>query len=100
MLGWRLIWWRKTKIETRKPAELQTLLQMFTRYDQMTGKELKAEATKRFGTNTGLKPGLPINRNQSGYKYRLILIQDDVKKGIDPYRVAETQSLPSGTQAS
>ena len=80
--------------------ELTSEKNKLTRYDQMTGKELKAEATKRFGTNSGLKPPLPINRNQSAYKYRLILIQDDVKKGIDPYRVAETQSLPSGTQAS
>jgi hypothetical protein len=59
---------------------------MFTRYDQMVARELKAEATKRFGTNSGLKnKPLPINRNQSGYKYRLLLIDDDLSKGINPY---------------
>lgn len=67
----------------------------------MTGKELKNESTKRFGTNSGLKPALPINRNQSAYKYRLLLIEDDKKKGIDPYLPsAATLSPPSGTQAS
>lgn len=58
---------------------------MFSKYDAMTRKELKAETTKRFGTNTGLKPGLLVNRNQPAYKYRLVLIQDDLQKGIDPY---------------
>lgn len=58
---------------------------MFTRYDYLNGKELKAECSKRFGTNNGKKPALPINRNQACYKYRLLLIQDDLSKGIDPY---------------
>ena len=58
---------------------------MLSRYDYMNGKELKAEATRRFGTSNGKKPGLPINRNQAGYKYRLLLIKDDLSKGIDPY---------------
>ena len=49
------------------------------------GKQLKNEATKRT---------LPINRNQSKYKYRLLLIQDDLKKGVNPYCVE--QSVPSG----
>ena len=65
---------------------------MLTRYDYMNRKELKAEATKRFGTNSGLKPPLPINRNQAGYKYRLLLIKDDLSKGIDPYLKIESQS--------
>ena len=73
---------------------------MFTRYDLLTAKELKNEATKRFGTNSGRKPALPINRNQSGYKYRLLLIEDDVKNNRNPYLSAEQQSPPSGTQAS
>ena len=51
----------------------------------MTKRELKAETTKRFGTNTGLKPPLPINRNQPTYKYRLLLTKDDLSKGINPY---------------
>ena len=58
---------------------------MFSRYDFLNGKELKKEVTKRVGTNSGLKPGLPLNRNQSGYKYRLFLIEDDLKKGRNPY---------------
>ena len=58
---------------------------MLTLYDFMNGKELKKEATKRFGTNSGKKPGLPINRNQAGYKYRLLLIEDDLKNNRNPY---------------
>jgi hypothetical protein len=58
---------------------------MFTRYDFLCGRELKAEVTRRFGTNRGNKPALPINRNQSAFKYRLVLLNDDLKKGIDPY---------------
>ena len=58
---------------------------MLTRYDFMTRKQLANETTKRFGTNRGKKPALPINRNQAKYKYRLLLIQDDLSKGINPY---------------
>lgn len=65
---------------------------MLTRYDFMNGKELKAEATKRFGSNKGKKPALPINRNQAGYKYRLLLIADDMKKGIDPLSKVESEN--------
>ena len=63
----------------------------------MIGRELKNEVTKRVGTNTGLKPGLPLNRNQSSYKYRLFLIQDDLKKGINPYH---SNSSPSDADNS
>ena len=65
---------------------------MLTRYDFMNGKELKAEATKRFGSNKGKKPALPINRNQACYKYRLLLIQDDLSKGINPYHSTTSPS--------
>lgn len=57
---------------------------LLSKYDFLNGKELKKEATRRFGTCGGYHK-LPINRNQSGYKYRLILIEDDLKKGIDPW---------------
>lgn len=57
----------------------------FTRYDFMNRRELREEATRRYGSNNGKKPALPINRNQAGYKYRLLLIQDDLSKGINPY---------------
>ena len=58
----------------------------------MNGKELKNECSKRFGTNSGLKPALPINRNQAGYKYRLLLIKDDLSKGINPYHNSSSPS--------
>jgi hypothetical protein len=58
---------------------------MLSRYDLLCGRELKNEVSKRFGTNKGKKPALPINRNQAAYKYRLVLLEDDLKKGIDPY---------------
>jgi hypothetical protein len=60
-------------------------MSLWTRYDYLNGKELKKEATRRFGTNKGKKPALPINRNQAGYKYRILLIEDDLRKGINPY---------------
>ena len=56
----------------------------FTRYDFMNGKELKQELSRRFGTSTGSKR-LPLNRNQSAFKYRLLFISDDLKNGINPY---------------
>jgi hypothetical protein len=66
---------------------------MLTRYDQMNGRELKAELTRRFGTNSGLKnKPLPINRNQAGYKYRVLFIQDDLKNGINPYHNSSSPS--------
>jgi len=65
---------------------------MLSRYDWMNGKELKAETTRRFGTNKGRKPALPINRNQAGYKYRLLLIEDDLKHGINPYLPLKVES--------
>lgn len=58
----------------------------------MNRKELAAEATRRYGSNRGRKPALPINRNQAGYKYRLLFIADDLKKGLNPYL---EQSVPS-----
>jgi hypothetical protein len=68
---------------------------MLTRYDAMVRRELKDELTRRFGTNSGLKnKPLPINRNQAGYKYRLLFIQDDLKRGVNPY--LSEQSVPSG----
>jgi hypothetical protein len=68
----------------------------------MNGKELKKEVTKRVGTNKGKKPGLPLNRNQAGYKYRLFLIEDDVSKGIDPYlsKLESSNSLGDGYKTS
>jgi hypothetical protein len=65
---------------------------MLSRYDYLNGKELKNEMTKRIGTNKGKKPALPLNRNQAGYKYRLFLIADDLKRGLNPYL---EQSVPS-----
>lgn len=56
---------------------------MFSRYDFMTGRELKDLFTRRYGTSQGKK--LPMNRNQAGYKYRLFFIQEDLSKGINPY---------------
>ena len=69
---------------------------MFTRYDAMVRRELKAELTRRFGTNSGWKK-LPLNRNEAGYKYRLLFIQDDLKNGVNPY--LSEQSVPSGEGA-
>jgi hypothetical protein len=57
----------------------------------MNGKELKAELTRRFGTNSGWKK-LPLNRNEAGYKYRLLFIQDDLKNGINPYLPPKIES--------
>lgn len=58
---------------------------MFTRYDYMIGRELKKEATRRFGSNRGKDGALRINRNQSAYKYRELFKADDIANGIDPY---------------
>ena len=57
---------------------------MLSKYDLLTGRELKDLFTKRYGTNRGTKK-LPMNRNHAGYKYRLFFIQEDLKKGINPY---------------
>jgi hypothetical protein len=65
---------------------------MWTRYDQMNGRELKAELSRRFGTNSGCKK-LPLNRNEAGYKYRLFFIQDDLKNGINPYLPAKIEPV-------
>ena len=57
---------------------------MLTRYDFMSLRELKQEAKKRFGTNTGQQK-LIINQRETKYKYRLAFIKDDIEKGIDPF---------------
>jgi len=57
----------------------------------MNGKELKKELTRRYGTNSGSKK-LPLNRNEAGYKYRLLFIQDDLKHGINPYLPLKVES--------
>lgn len=64
----------------------------FTRYDYLSGKQLKDEFTKRFGSNTG-SAKLPLNRNQAKWKYRLLLAEDDLKHNINPYlpRSSETE---------
>jgi hypothetical protein len=64
----------------------------------MNRKELIAESTRRFGTNKGSKPALPINRNQAGYKYRLLLVHDDLSKGINPYLPLKVESPPPPTR--
>jgi len=64
---------------------------MLSRYDLMNGKELKKELTRRYGTNSGSKK-LPLNRNVAGYKYRLLFIQDDLSKGINPYLPLKVES--------
>jgi hypothetical protein len=62
----------------------------------MNRRELKDELTRRFGTNSGCKK-LPLNRNEAGYKYRLLFIADDLKKNINPYL---EQSAPSDGEVS
>jgi hypothetical protein len=65
---------------------------MFSRYDFMTGRELKDLFSRLYGKNQGKK--LPLNRNQAGYKYRLFFIQEDLKNGVNPYLSSEGQQLP------
>ena len=65
---------------------------MFTRYDSFSGAQLKHEFTKRFGPSTNKK--MVVNRNQAKYKYRAILIKDDLDKGINPY-IMNDHSNPS-----
>jgi hypothetical protein len=57
----------------------------WTRYDFLTGTQLRNELRKRFQTVSGKKSYLPIRTNEVPYKVRLFLIQDDLKKGLDPY---------------
>lgn len=64
---------------------------MFTRYDSFSGAQLKHEFTKRFGPGTNKK--MVVNRNQAKYKYRAILIKDDLDKGINPYHNSYVQAI-------
>jgi hypothetical protein len=48
----------------------------WTVYDYWSGKQLKYACKKR---------GLPINQHQIKHKYRVLLVQDDLKNKKDPY---------------
>lgn len=49
----------------------------------MTRTQLADEFTRRYKKQPGQRQ--PLTRNESGYKYRLYLIQEDLKNGINPY---------------
>lgn len=57
----------------------------FTRYDFLTGIELRKELSKRFNLVAGKKSDVPLNKKNNPYQIRAFLTQDDLKKGVDPY---------------
>ena len=66
---------------------------MLTRYDLMNGRELKEEFVRRYGTSLTKRVG--INKNASGWKFRVFFTQEDLKQGLNPYI-----NLPSHNSSS
>lgn len=60
-------------------------MKSFTKYDFMTGLELRKELSKRFHIVSGKKSDIPLNKKNNPNQIRLFLTQDDLKKGVDPY---------------
>ena len=60
-------------------------MKSFTRYDFMTGLELRKELSKRFRIVSGKKSEIPLNRKNNPNQIRLFLTQDDLKHNRDPY---------------
>lgn len=63
-------------------------MSLLSRYDLMNRPELRREVIKR---------KILVYLNSSGMKFRLALIEDDLKRGVNPYL---EQSVPSVVEVS